>query len=54
MKNKPTIEDIERILNGEEVDLEILPSGEIRERRKGVTAGLLDELRGSPPTPFSY
>lgn len=54
MKNKPTIEDIERILDGEEVDLEILPSGEIRENRKGATADLLEKLRSPLTVPFSY
>lgn len=29
---KPTIEEIEAILDGKEVDIEILPTGEIREK----------------------
>lgn len=33
--NKPTIEELEEILDGKNVDIEILPSGEIVERTVG-------------------
>lgn len=54
MENKPTIEEIERILDGKEkVGIEILPSGEIRETKGEETPAIniiLDE--GSPPDVF--
>lgn len=33
MKKKPTIAELEAILNGPEQDIQILPNGEIRKRR---------------------
>lgn len=33
MKKKPTIAELEAILNGPEVNIEILPNGELRRKR---------------------
>lgn len=47
MKNKPTIEEIEEILDGrEKVDIEILPSGEIVEKNKDLLR-IIKEIRRS-------
>ncbi len=41
MRNKPTIEELERILdNEEEVEVEILPNGEIREKYSSSSLNL--------------
>jgi len=41
MSNKPTIEELERILDSEEgVEIEILPNGEIREKSSSSSLNL--------------